>query len=147
MRLMKFILLLFLIIPEATFAHGPLMGKGHQEEIKKGPNRGVVIDVNDYYFELLVEDKSDDISLFLLDQNFEVIKMPDDYSGLIRLKLIDGESEWYKFKYSNSASHPYLLAKTGIKNIGSFNALLGLKINGERLNFRFSWKEDKKTNI
>lgn len=135
---------MLLLMSEVALAHGPLMGKGHQEEIKEGPNRGIVIDVDEYYFELLVEGKSGDILLFLLDQNLEVASMPDDYSGLIRLKMIDGESEWYKFKYFSSASHSYLLAETGIKDIDSFHALVGLKINGEKTNFRFNWKENKK---
>lgn len=136
----KFLLLVLLLISEVSLAHGPLIGKGHQKEIKQGPNGGVVIDVDEYYFELVVEGKSGDIFLFLLDQNLEVANVTDDYSGLIRLKMKNGESEWYKFKNSSSASHSYLLAETGIKDIGSFHALVGLKINGEKTNFRFNWK-------
>ena len=136
----NFLLLMMLLMPEVVYSHGPLMGKGHQEVIKKGPNGGVVIDVDEHYFELIVEEESGDIFLFLLDQNLEVASMPDYYSGLIRLKMINGESEWYKFKYANSTLHRYIVAKTGIKDIGSFHALVGLNINGEKTNFRFSWK-------
>lgn len=142
-KIIRINLLMLIIFSQTAFAHGPLMGKGHQKEIKQGPNGGIVIDVDEYYFELLVEGKSGDILLFLLDQNLEVASMPDDYSGLIRLKMISGESEWYKFKYSSSASHSYLLAETGIKDIGSFHALVGLKINDQKTNFRFNWKENK----
>lgn len=140
----NFLLLMLLLMSEVVFAHGPLMGKGHQGEIKQGPNGGVVFDVDEYYFELIVEEKSGDILLFLLDQNFEVASMPDYYSGLIRLKMLEGKSEWYSFKYITSAANPYLKAETGMEDTGSFHALVGLKINGEKTNFRFNWNANKK---
>lgn len=59
----NFLLLMLLLMSEVVLAHEPLMVKSHQEEIKQGPNGGVIFDVDEYYFELIVEEKRGDIFL------------------------------------------------------------------------------------
>lgn len=125
-----------------VWAHGPLTGKGYREEVEKGAHGGQVVKFGVNYLEFTVNQESGDIALFLLDKNMKAISMPESYSGIIFLKMHHGSSEWYGFNRVDENSYSYLKTETGIKEIGSFNVLVGLKIGEKRKNFHFTWSPD-----
>ncbi|NIQ13930.1 MAG: hypothetical protein GTO02_05860 [Candidatus Dadabacteria bacterium] len=141
-----FISILTWIIPATIFAHGPLMGKGFQEEEKKGPNGGQVVEFDKNHLEFLVDHKDGGIFLFLLDEKRKNIQMPKTYSALMFLRLADSKGEWFKFNYVEKNTVSYLKSETGINDIGSFSALVGFKHNNQTRNFNFKWSSDEHTN-
>ncbi len=65
------VITLILIIPlgiipkfnDSTRSHGPLTGKGYEEQEIKGPNNGKMIKQEENYMEFLVDYKSGEIAL------------------------------------------------------------------------------------
>jgi len=129
-------------LAEIVWAHGPLTGKGYQEEKEKGPHGGQVVKFGINHLEFTVNQESGDITLFLLDKDMIAISMPESYSGIIFLKMHNGSSEWFSLNRVDENSYSHLKADTGIKEIGSFNVLIGLRIGENRKNFRFNWSPD-----
>ncbi len=130
------------IIPklnDSTWSHGPLMGKGYQEQEIKGPNNGKMIELEENYMEFVVDYKSGEIALIMMNNDMNPIPVLEDITGLGYLRMTDSPVKWFDLKrgYRDQVSHLY--AATGIENIGPFNAVIRLIINDERKNFRFSW--------
>ena len=141
---------LILIIPlgiipklnDSAQSHGPLMGKGYQEEELHGPNGGIVLKLEKNYVEFVVDYKSGDILLIMIDDDMNPIPMPEDITGRGYLRMTRMKSnsiKWFDLKRGYRDQVPYLYATTGIENIGPFNAVVGLNIDDERKNLRFSW--------
>lgn len=149
------VIALILIIPlgiipksnNSALSHGPLMGKGYQEQEIKGPNNGKVIKLEENYIEFVVNEQSGEIALIMLDKDMNPIPVPEDITGRGYLRMTHMKSnsiKWFDLKRGNRNQVPYLYATTGIENIGPFNAVVGLNIDDERKNFRFSWAPDHK---
>ena len=127
---------------DSAQSHGPLMGRGHQEEVLLGTNGGIVLKLEKNYIEFVVDYKSGVISLIMLDKKMNPIAMPEDISGRGYLRMIGMTSnsiKWFDLEQGYRDKAPYLYAKTGIENIGPFNAVIQLNIKDEKKNFRFSW--------
>ena len=131
---------------ETIWAHGPELGKGDrsggQKKEEKGPHGGQVIVFGDNHLEFTANHDSGDIVLFLLDKNLKTISVPESFSGVVYLNLADGSKKTVILKLGTEGPVSHLEAETGIKEIGSFNAVVSLKIGEKRENFRFSWKPD-----
>ena len=146
----KIMLMLILIAPfgiipklnDSAWSHGPLMGKGYQEEVLHGKNGGIVLKLEKNYIEFVVNHESGEISLIMLDKKMNPIPMPEDITGrgyLRMIRMTSNSIKWFDLEQGYRDKVPYLYAKTGIENIGPFNAVIQLNINDERKNFRFSW--------
>lgn len=146
----KIVLMLILIAPfgiipklnDSVWSHGPLMGKGYQEQELKGPNNGKVLGLGENYVEFVVNYKSGDIFLIMMDDNMNPIAMPEDITGrgyLRMTRMTSNSIKWFDLEQEYRDKVAILNAKTGIENIGPFNAVIQLKIKDERKNFRFSW--------
>lgn len=139
---MIILLMLVGIIPELNsnvWSHGPLTGKGYKEQDKKGPNNGKMIELEENYMEFVVDYKSGEIALIMLDKEMKSIPLPENITGLGYLRMADGPLKWVDFQRRYRNQILYLAAETGIKNIGPFNAVVRLNISEERKNFHFSW--------
>ena len=134
------------ILPKFTktiWAHGPELGsddssKGKTKE-EKGPHGGQVIVFGNNHLEFTVDHEGGDIVLFLLDKDLKAIPMPESYSGVVYLNIADGSKKTVTLKRGTEGPVSHLEAETGIKEIGSFNAVVSLKIGEKRENFRFNW--------
>lgn len=146
------VITLILIIPlgiipksiDSALSHGPLMGKGYQEQEINGPNNGEVIKLEENYIEFVVDEQSGEIALIMLDKDMNPIPVPEDITGLGYLRMTGAPVKWFDLKRGNRNQVSYLYAATGIENIGPFNAVVRLNINDERKNFRFSWAPEHK---
>ncbi|MCH7519726.1 MAG: hypothetical protein IH964_11970 [Candidatus Dadabacteria bacterium] len=139
---MIILLMLVGIIPELNsnvWSHSPLTGKGYKEQDKKGPNNGKMIELEENYMEFVVDYKSGEIALIMLDKKMNPIPLPEDITGLGYLHMDGSSIKWVDFKRGYRDQVPYLKAETGIENISSFNAVVRLNINEEQKNFHFSW--------
>ncbi len=133
-------------LTEAVRAHGPELGKGDssgvQKKEEKGPHGGQVIVFGDNHLEFTANHDSGDIVLFLLDKNLKTIPVPESYSGVVYLNMADGSKKTVTLKRGIEGPVSHLEAETGIKEIGSFNAVVSLRIGEKRENFRFNWTPD-----
>ncbi len=130
------------VIPELNnivWSHGELTGKGYKEHEKKGPNDGKLVELEDKYIEFVVDHKSGEIALIVLDKNMKPIPVPENITGLGYLRIVNNPVKWFDFKRGNRDQVAYLHAATGIENIGPFNAVIRLNIGHKRKNIRFSW--------
>lgn len=131
---------------DSAQSHGPLMGKGYQEEVLHGTNGGIVLKLEKNYIEFVVDHESGEISLIMLDKKMNPIPMPEDITGrgyLRMIRMTSNSIKWFDLELGYRDKTPYLYAKTGIENIGPFNAVIQLNINDERKNFRFSWSDEE----
>lgn len=130
------------IIPEFNeyvWSHGDLTGKGYKEHEKEGPNDGKLFELEENYLEFVVDYKSGEIALIMLDKKMKPMAVPEDITGLGYLRMAGNPVKWIDFKQGYRDQVPYLYAATGIENIGPFNAVIRLYIGDTRKNFRFSW--------
>jgi len=134
------------ILPKFTktiWAHGPELSsddssKGKTKE-EKGPHGGQVIVFEDNHLEFTANHDSGEIVLFLLDKDLKAVPVPESYSGVVYLNMADGSKKTFTLKRGTEGPVSHLEAETGIKEIGSFNAVVSLKIGEKRENFRFNW--------
>ncbi len=128
---------------ETIWAHGPELGKGDssggQKKEEKGPHGGQVIVFEDNHLEFTANHDSGEIVLFLLDKDLKAVPVPESYSGVVYLNMADGSKKTITLKRGIEGPVSHLEAETGIKEIGSFNAVVSLKIGEKRENFRFNW--------
>lgn len=128
---------------QTAWAHGGELGEedssGVQKEEEKGPHGGPVVVFGDNHLEFTVDHGSGDIVLFLLDKDLKAIPMPENYSGVVYLNMSDGSKKTVDLKRGTEGPVSHLEAETGIKEIGSFKAVVSLKDGEKRENFRFSW--------
>jgi len=128
---------------ETIWAHGPELGEGKssegQKKEEKGPNGGQVIVFGNNHLELTVDHEGGDIVLFLLDKDLKAVPVPESYSRLVYLNMADGSKKTVTLKRGTEGPVSHLEAETVIKEIGSFNAVVSLKIGEKRENFRFNW--------
>ena len=126
-----------------AWAHGGELGEednsGAQKEEEKGPHGGPVVVFGNNHLEFTVDHGSGDIVLFLLDKDLKAIPMPENYSGVVYLNMSDGSKKTFDLKRGTEGPVSHLEAETGIKEIGSFKAVVSLKDGEKRENFRFSW--------
>ena len=135
------------LLPKFTvtvWAHGPELGEdkssgGGQKKEEKGPHGGQVVVFGDNHLEFTADHESGEIVLFLLDKNLKAVPVPESYSGVVYLNLTDGSKKTVTLKLGTEGQISHLEAETGIKEIGSFNAVVSLKIDEKRENLRFSW--------
>lgn len=134
------------VLPKFTHnvrAHGEQLGgdedKGAQKKEEKGPHGGQVVVFGNNHIEFTAEHESGDITLFLLDKDLKSVPMPESYSGIVYLNMADGSKKTFTLKRGTEGPVSHLEAETGIKEIGSFNAVVSLKMAEERENFRFNW--------
>ena len=83
---MIILLMLVGIIPELNsnvWSHGPLTGKGYKEQDKKGPNNGKMIELGENYIEFVVDYKSGEIALIMLDKEMKSIPLPENITGMV----------------------------------------------------------------
>jgi len=126
-------------LPEFTktvWAHSP---KGYQEELRKGPHGGLAARFRDNYIEFVVEHDSGDIVLFLFDKDMKGIPLTNNYSATGYLTMADSSIIWITFRAAEEDTTSHLEAETGIKDIGSFKAVISIKDEEYRENFRFKW--------
>jgi hypothetical protein len=130
-------------LTEGVWAHGGELGEdessGIKKEEEKGPHGGPVVVFGDNHLEFTVDHQSGDIVLFLLDKDLKAIPMPENYSGVVYLNMSDGSKKTVDLKRGTEGPVSHLEAETGIKEIGSFKAVVSLKDGEKRENFRFSW--------
>src|SRR3990172_8744008 len=130
-------------LTKAVWSHGPELGKGDssgsQKKEEKGPHGGQVVVFGDNHLEFTVNHESGDIVLFLLDKNLKAVQAPESYSGVVYLNMANGSKKTVTLKRGTEGPVSHLEAETGIKEIGSFNAVVSLKIGEKRENFRFNW--------
>ena len=143
-RIMIILILLMVVgsttkLTDNVWSHGPLTGKGYKEPEKKGPNDGRMIELGENYIEFVVDYKSGEIALIMLEKEMKSIPLPENITGLGYLRMADGPLKWVDFQRRYRNQILYLAAETGIKNIGPFNAVVSLNISEERKNFHFSW--------
>jgi len=129
---------------ETVWAHGDELG--HEEssgsmekEEVIGPHGGQVVEFEKNYLEFTVDHEGGDIVLFLLNEDIKVIPMPANYSGLIYITMGDGSKKSFTLKRGTEGAISHLEAETGTKDIGSFKAVVSLKIGEKRQNLRFNW--------
>ncbi len=72
-----------------------------------------------------------------------IVRMSEDYSVLMYIKMNIGKGRWLEFDYIENKSNSYLKAKTNIRNLEYFRSLIGVKYKNERKNFRFNWSNDE----
>lgn len=141
--IINILLVMNVAYPIDLYAHGPLMGKGYQENKQIGPHEGKVVYFNNKMLEFFVDTDSSEIYIFLLDENMNIVSMSRDYSALTYIKMNLGKGRWLEFDFIQNKSSSYLKANTNIKNLEYFRSLIRLKHKNERKNFQFNWsKED-----
>ena len=129
----------FLALPElanTAWAHSPM---GYQEEMKKGPHGGLVIQIGKNHVECMVNHESGYIAIYFFDRDMKAIPLPSNYSANGYLSMADGSIVWITFKTIEGETGLFLEAKTGIKEIGSFRAVISLNDGDNRENIRFRW--------
>jgi len=141
-----FIFTVVVMLPKFTqtvWAHGDQLGEddhhGVKKEEKKGPHGGQVLVFDENYLEFTVDHGSGDIQLFLLDKDLKLIPMSESYSGVIYITLEDGTKKTLTLEYCDEHKVSHFNTETGIKKVGPFKAVVSLKSEGGRQNFRFNW--------
>ena len=134
---------------ETVWSHGLMDVDEYHSAIKKknkrGPHGGPVAEFRKNYLEFVVNPEIGKIALFLLDKDLEVVPVPEDYSGAGYLKMANNSIKWFNLTRVDQGSVSHFIAETGIKDLGSFNAVISLKTASERENFRFSWAPEAST--
>ena len=130
-------------LTDVAWAHGDQLGGdengGVENKAEKGPHGGAVVVFGDNHLEFTVDHGSGEIVLFLLDKELKAIPMPESYSGVVYLTMSDGSKKTFDLKRGTESPVSHLEADTGIKEIGSFKAVVSIKDGDKRENFRFSW--------
>lgn len=130
---------------ETVWAHGDQLGADEDEHDKvekkeeRGPHGGQVVEFEKNYLEFTVDHEGGEITLFLLDEDIQAVPMPESYSGVIYMTMDDGSKKTLTLKRGTEGAISHLEAETGAKDIGSFKAVVSLKIGEKRQNLRFSW--------
>ncbi|MEW6143512.1 MAG: hypothetical protein AB1598_00685 [Thermodesulfobacteriota bacterium] len=119
-----------------VWAHGPM---DHQEELKKGPHGGPVFQFGMNYVECMVDHEIGYIVIFFFDEDMKPIPLPKYHSASGYLTMADGSIIWVTFRAAEEDTTSHLKAETGIKEIGSFKAVVSIKDGENRENFRFRW--------
>ncbi len=134
------------VLPKLTdgaWAHGDQLGEdensGVEKEEEKGPHGGPVVVFGDNHLEFTVDHGSGEIVLFLLDNELKAIPMPESYSGVVYLTMSDNSKKTFDLKRGTEGPVSHLEADTGIKEIGSFKAVVSIKDGDKRENLRFNW--------
>lgn len=134
------------VLPKLTagaWAHGDQLGGdesgGVEKAEEKGPHGGAVVVSGDNHLEFTVDHGSGEIILFLLDKELKTIPVPESFSGVVYLTMSDNSKKTFNLERGTEGPVSHLEADTGIKEIGSFKAVVSLKIGDKRENFRFSW--------
>ena len=130
------------ILPDLTervWAHGPLTGKGHNEEAKTGPHGGMANRYGINYVEFLVEPASGIIKIYFTDKNMAPIPVPGNHSASGYISSDDGSIVWIAFKACSIGAGSCLEADTGLSEPDSFKAVISIKNGDKRDNFRFKW--------
>ena len=131
-------------LTERVWAHGGELGEeesstnGAKQE-ETGPHGGQVIVLGDNHIEFTTDHESGEIVLFLLNKDLKAVPVPENYSGVVYLNMADGSKKTVTFERGTEGPVSHLEAETGIKEIGSFNAVVSLKIGEKRENLRFNW--------
>jgi len=126
-------------LPEFTktvWAHSPM---NHQEELKKGPHGGPLVQFGKNYVEFVVDHVSGYIVIFLFDVDMIATPLPKYYSASGYLTMTNGSIIWITFRAAEEDTTSHLEAETGVKDIGSFKAVISIKDGESRENFRFRW--------
>lgn len=126
-------------LPEFTktvWAHSPM---NHQEELKKGPHGGPLVQFGKNYVEFVVDHESGYIVIFFFDEDMNAIPLPKYYLASGYLTMTDGSIIWVTFRAAKEDTTSHLEAETGIKDISSFKAVISIKDGEDRENFRFRW--------
>lgn len=130
---------------ETVWAHGDQLGADEDEHDKvekkeeRGPHGGQVVEFEKNHLEFAVDHKGGGITLFLLDEDLKAVPIPESYSGVIYMTLDDGSKKTLTLKRGTEGPVSHLEAETGTKDIGSFKAVVSLKIDEKRQNLRFNW--------
>ena len=124
---------------ERVWAHGPLTGKGHNEEAKTGPHGGMANRYGINYVEFLVEPASGIIKIYFTDKNMAPIAVPTNHSASGYISTDNGPIVWVSFKACSMEAGSCLEADTGLLEPDSFKAVISIKIGDKRDNFRFKW--------
>lgn len=111
----------------------------HQEELKKGPHGGPLVQFGKNYVEFVVDQESGYITIFFFDKDMKAIPLPMQHSASGYLTMTDGSIIWVTFGSAEEDTTSHLEAETGITNIGSFKAVISIKDGESRENFRFRW--------
>ncbi len=134
------------VLPKLTdgaWAHGDQLGgdedSAAEKVEEKGPHGGQVVVFGDNHLEFTVDHGSGEIVLFLLDKELKAIPMPESYSGVVYLTMSDNSKKTVDLKRGTEGPVSHLEADTGIKEIGSFKAVVSIKDGDKRENLRFSW--------
>lgn len=134
------------VLPKLTdgaWAHVDQLGGdengGAESEEEKGPHGGAVVVFGDNHLEFTVDHGSGEIILFLLDKELKAIPMPESYSGVVYLTMSDNSKKTFDLKRGTEGPVSHLEADTGIKEIGSFKAVVSIKDGDKRENLRFNW--------
>jgi len=127
---------------ETVWAHGDQLGADEDEHDKvekkeeRGPHGGQVVEFEKNHLEFAVDHKGGGITLFLLDEDLKA-----SYSGVIYMTMDDGSKKTLTLKRGTEGAISHLEAETGAKDIGSFKAVVSLKIGEKRQNLRFNWAQ------
>jgi hypothetical protein len=135
------------VLPKLTdgaWAHGDQLGGDEDSAAEKeeeiGPHGGQVVVFGDNHLEFTVDHGSGEIVLFLLDKELKAIPMPESYSGVVYLTMSsDNSKKTVDLTRGTEGPVSHLEADTGIKEIGSFKAVVSIKDGDKHENFRFSW--------
>jgi hypothetical protein len=111
----------------------------HQEELKKGPHGGPLVQFGKNYVEFVVDQESGYITIFYFDKDMKAIPLPMHHSASGYLTMTDGSVIWVTFGSAEENTVSHLKAETGIKDISSFKAVISIKDGENRENFRFRW--------
>jgi hypothetical protein len=111
----------------------------HQEEQKKGPHGGPLVQFGKNFVEFVVDHESGHIVIFFFDEDMRAIPLPKYRSASGYLTMTDGSIIWVTFRATEGDTTSHLEAQTGIKDIGSFKAVISIKDGEYRENFRFKW--------
>jgi len=130
-------------LTDSAWAHGDQLGGdengGAVNEEEKGPHGGQVVVFGDNHLEFTVDHESGEIVLFLLDIELKAIPIPENYSGVVYLTMSDNSKKTVDLKRGTEGPVSHLEADTGIKEIGSFKAVVSIMDGDKRENLRFSW--------
>lgn len=123
-------------LTKTVWAHSPM---GYQEEVKKGPHGGPLVQFGKNYVEFVVDHKNGYIVLFFFGKDMKTIPLPKYHSASGYLTMIDGSIKWITFRAVEEDATSRLEADTEINDIGSFKAVISIKDGENRENFRFRW--------
>jgi hypothetical protein len=110
-----------------------------QDELEKGLHGGPLVQFGKNFVEFVVDHESGCIVIFFFDEDMKAIPVPKYHSANGYLTMTSGSIIWVTFRVENEDTTSRLEAQTGIKDIGSFKAVISIKDGEYRENFRFKW--------